>query len=55
MRKVQLPQEILSYINSGVCGTFVFINDFDGWGDEAKNIPGINIIPAMEGNGLQSK
>lgn len=53
MRKVQLPQEILSYINSGVCGTFVFINDFDGWGDEAKNIPGVSFVSAMEGNGLK--
>ena len=40
-------------MTSPVCGTFVFINDFDGWGDEAKNISGVSFVSAMEGNGLK--
>lgn len=55
MRKIKLSQELLSCMTSPVCGTFVFISDFDGWGEKAENIPGVTFISAMEGNGLQNK
>lgn len=53
MRKIELPKELMEYMTSSVSGTFVFINDFDGWNEQAKQIPGISFISGMEGNGLK--
>lgn len=54
MRKIELPEELMQYMTSSVCGTFVFVNDFDGWDEQAKTIPGVSFISAMEGNGLKN-
>lgn len=54
MRKIELPEELMQYMTSSVCGTFVFVNDFDGWDEQAKAIPGVSFISAMEGNGLKN-
>lgn len=53
MKQIELPQELMNYVNSGIGGTFVFVNDFSGWGDEAKDVPGVTFFPSMEGNGLK--
>ena len=54
MRKIELPEELMNFMTSPVCGTFVFVNDFDGWDEQAKAIPGVTFVSAMEGNGLKN-
>lgn len=44
----------MNFMTSPVCGTFVFVNDFDGWDEQAKTIPGVSFVSAMEGNGLKN-
>ena len=54
MKNVTMPAEIMPFVNSGVSGKFVFIDDFDGWGPQATSLPGVEFIASMEGNGLQN-
>ncbi len=54
MKNVTLPAVLMPFVSSNQSGKFVFIDDFDGWGEKATNLPGVEFVSALEGNGLQS-